>query len=164
MSLERQALYVRKTKNGTFLSFERPKLSFERPKLSRASSTGAGFERLLLTLCVACRSSATARGGVQKPPPFGRPEGRAPPPPLHPWTALPAQRLCSRKRRGESRPSAGLGAEPRPHRSARGRLCLCPPPATRPVDKRTRPPAPLPPPSLKKRSKARGKVFLDDLQ
>jgi len=27
-------------------------------------------------------------------------------------------------------------------------------PATRPVDKRTRPPAPLPPPSLKKRSKA----------
>ena len=79
MSLERQALYVRKTKNGTFLSFERPKLSFERPKLSRASSTGAGFERLLLTLCVACRSSATARGA--KPPPFGRPEGRAPPPP-----------------------------------------------------------------------------------
>lgn len=152
MSLERQALYVRKTKNGTFLSFERPKLSFERPKLSRASSTGAGFERLLLTLCVACRSSATARGGgVQKPPPFGRPEGRAPPPPLHPWTALPAQRLCSRKRRGESRPSAGLGAEPRPHRSARGRLCLCPR-ARYAACGQTHPPTGSTPPTLVKKT------------
>ena len=99
-------------------------------------------------------------GGVQKPPPFGRPEGRAPPPPLHPWTALPAQRLCSRKRRGESRPSAGLGAEPRPHRSARGRLCLCPR-ARYAACGQTHPPTGSTPPTLvKKTLKSPGKGLL----
>ena len=58
-----------------------------------------------------------------------------------------------------SRPSAGMGAEPRPHRSGRGRLCLCP--RVRYAALWTNAPAHLllPPPSLKKRSEALKTAF-----
>ena len=57
-----------------------------------------------------------------------------------------------------SRPSAGMGAEPRPTVPAVDGFAFAHESATRPVDKRTRPPPP-PPPSLKKRSEALKTAF-----